>query len=418
MKIENKPIGRIYPYGKNAKKHPEKQIDKIADSIREFGFNQPIVVDKNNVIIVGHGRYLAAKRLELMEVPVLTVDIPEDKAKAYRLADNKLNESDWDMKLVVSELKELDFTDIDLTGFDRKLVLDLDDKDDLVPDIPENPKSKVGDIYQLGQHKLIVGDSTRLEIYEKLLNGVKADMVFTDPPYNVNYHGSGKNTSTGILNDKMESSAFLEFLKDTFVNWKETVKKGAGMYIFHSPTTQKQFEDALEINGFEVKYQLIWNKPSARLGMGDYRCKHEPFFYSTFKKVKPLFYGDRTNTSVIDFQKTDAELSLWAKRQKDAEKAGKMTIWTMKREPMQEYVHPTQKPVELIMYALTNSSKVDDIILDPFLGSGATMIACEKSNRKCYGIELDPRFADVIVQRYIDYTENNKIIKNNEEEIW
>ncbi len=418
MKIEQRNIGEIRPYGKNAKKHPKEQIEKIANSIQAFGFNQPIVVDKNDEIIVGHGRYLAAQLLDLRDVPVLKIDISEENAKAYRLADNKLNESDWDMSLVVQELKELDIPTLDLTGFDRKLVLDLSDKDDQVPETPSVARSKEGELYQLGKHLLYIGDSTKKESYIKILNGNKADMVFTDPPYNVDYHGRGKNTSEGIMNDKMESSIFETFLSDIFKEWNDTVKKGAGLYIFHSTSTQASFEKALVSNGFEIKNQLIWNKPTVSMGWGNYRRKHEPFFYASAKGIPAIFYGDRTNTTVIDFQKTDTELAIWAKKQKEAEKAGKTTIWTMKRENVQDYVHPTQKPVELIMYALNNSSKVDDIILDPFLGSGSTLIACEKTNRTCVGMELDPRFADVIIQRYVDYTENRNIKLNNEPIVW
>jgi len=418
MQIEERPIGEIKPYGKNAKKHPDNQISAIAASIKEFGFNQPIVTDEQGVIIVGHGRYLAAHYLGLEKVPTLAVNISEEKAKAYRLADNKLNESDWDMELVIQELRELSLPMLDLTGFDRRLVLKLSDKDDDVPPLPEKPRTEVGDVYEIGSHKIICGDSTKEECYVQLMAKQKADMVFTDPPYNVNYHGSGKNTSTGILNDKMESAQFREFLIAAFKQWTPSIKKGSALYIFHSPTTQKEFEEALEATGFKVIYQLIWNKPAAGLGMGDYRSKHEPFFYAAVQGGDPLFYGDRTHSSVVNFQKSDSELAAWAKKEREAEKAGRTTIWTLKREPTKEYVHPTQKPVELVMYALANSSKVDDLILDPFLGSGATIIACEKTNRACYGIELDPKFVDVIVQRWVDFTGNKKIRKNGEEIIW
>lgn len=418
MNIENKRIGDIVPYGKNAKKHPDKQVIQVANSIQEFGFNQPIVVDKNNVIIVGHGRFLAAHFLGLKEVPVLVLDVSEEKAKAYRLADNKLNESEWDMQLVISELKELSLEMVDLTGFDRKLTLENTDRDDDTPELPAISKTKVGDMYEFGGHRILCGDSTKEEDYVKLMKGIKADMVFTDPPYNINYSGQGKNTSNTIMNDKMGASQFKEFLIQAFKRVRESIKGSAGLYVFHSPTTQREFEEALNINGMQVKYQLIWNKPSAGLGMGDYRSKHEPFFYANVKDQTPNFYGDRTNTSVIDFQKTDEQLLRWAKKQREAEKEGRNTIWTMKREPVQDYKHPTQKPVELIMYALNNSSKVDDIILDPFLGSGSTLIACEKTNRLCFAIELDPRYVDVVIQRYVEFTNNRQIVKNGEVITW
>lgn len=418
MQVLPLPIDQIEPYGKNAKKHPEKQVKQIAASIQEFGFNQPIVVDRDKVIIVGHGRYAAAQYLGLKTVPVLELDIPEDKARAYRLADNKLNESEWDMPLVIAELKELSIELVDLTGFDRKLVLQDDKRDDDVPPLPETPRSTRGDLYQLGPHRLLCGDSTSAQDFATLMESQKADMVFTDPPYNVNYKGSGEETSRGILNDKMDDAAFSAFLTDAFKQLRAYTKEGGALYVFHSSTTQATFEHALERNDIEVITQLIWNKPSAGLGMNAYRAKHEPFFYAGVRGVTPQFYGDRTNATVWDFQKSDEQLAKWAKRQKAAEQEGRTTIWTMKREPVQDYVHPTQKPVELILHALHNSSKVDDIVLDPFLGSGATMIACEKSNRACYGLELDPGFADVIVTRWTEFTGNREILKNGEPVVW
>lgn len=416
--IEQRPLADIQPYGKNAKKHPEDQVMAIANSIREFGFNQPIVVDKAGVIIVGHGRYLAATLLGLEKVPVITVDIDEEKVRAYRLADNKLNESPWDMDLVIQELKTLAMPMIDLTGFERRLVLEDDRKDDTVPAMPKTPKSKYGDLYQLGEHKILCGDATKEEDWLKLMTTIKADMVFTDPPYNVDYKGGGKNTSQGIMNDKMEDAVFIQFLASCFKNMRAYTKAGAGMYVFHSSSTQKEFEQALNSADIEVRTQLIWNKPSAGLGMGHYRAKHEPFFYAHAKGTDPNFYGDRTHSTIVDFQKTEAQLASWAKKQKQLEKEGIMSIWTMKREPVQDYVHPTQKPVELVMYALHNSSKVEDIVLDPFLGSGATLIACTKTNRILHGMELDPKFVDVIVQRWVEYTGNKEIIKNGEKITW
>ncbi len=420
MKVVQREISTIEPYGKNAKKHTNDQVEAIVRSIQEFGFNQPIVVDKAGVIIVGHGRYMAAHLLGMEKVPTLELDISDEKAKAYRLADNKLNESDWDMDLVINELKELDKTGIDitLTGFGRSLILENEGKDDDVPALPKKARTQPGDLYEIGNHRLYCGDSCLEDSYIKLMRGNKADMVFTDPPYNVNYKGSGENTSNGILNDKMDSVKFREFLVAAFKQVRTAIKGGAGLYVFHASSTQAIFEDAIVANEMEIHNQLIWNKPSAGLGMGDYRAKHEPFFYAGVREVKPNFYGDRTHTTILDFQKTDTALANWAKQQKEAESQGRTTIWTMKREPTKDYVHPTQKPVELVMYALNNSSKVDDVVLDPFLGSGSTLIACEKTNRACYGLELDPRYADVIVQRWVEYTSNRNIKKNGEDYIW
>ena len=322
------------------------------------------------------------------------------------------------MDLVIQELKGLSLPMLDLTGFSRSLVLENADRDDQVPAVPPVAKSSKGSLYELGPHRLLCGDSTNAADVATLLGGYKADMVFTDPPYNVDYSGSGKNTSEGIMNDKMDDAKFNAFLTDAFKNIRDNTKAGAGLYIFHSDKTQAIFELALKKTGFQIRAQLIWNKPSGGLGMGDYRSKHEPFFYVSAEGQTPVFYGDRTNTTIVDFNKTDTQLLAWAKRQKEAERNGKTTIWTMKREPVTDYVHPTQKPVELIQYALSNSSKVEDIVFDPFLGSGSTLIACQKTNRICYGMELDPKYVDVIIERYCDYTGNRQIKKNGEDILW
>lgn len=409
----------IQPYTKNAKKHPKKQVEQVANSIKEFGMNQPIVVDKQGVIIVGHGRYEACKHLgwsdeEIMK-HVKVVDLSESQAKAYRLADNKLNESDWDMELVIQELKELTLEEIDLTGFDRDLIIENDDKDDEIPDdVPI--VSKLGDLYELGNHRILCGDSSSKDDLKTLMGGVQADMVFTDPPYNVNYSGTGTNTSNTILNDKMSDDNFIKMLDEWFARFNENTKDGGGWYVFHSSTTQDQFRNAIEKNGWNIKTQIIWNKPNASMGWGDYRMKHEPMFYCG--KENTQFYGDRTNHSVWDFHKSEQDLVKWAKKMLQAEKEGKTTVWTMKRENVNGYVHPTQKPVELITFALFNSSKAGDIVLDLFGGSGSTMIACEKTGRVSRTMELDPKYIDVIVQRYVDYTGNENIILNGEQIIW
>jgi len=420
LKIEYVKLSDIKPYDKNAKKHPKKQVEQIAESIKAFGFLVPSIITKDGELIAGHGRHLAAQLLALDTMPMIRAEhLTEEQIKAYRLADNKLNESDWDMKLVIAELKELSLPMLDLTGFSRDLVLEDDDKDDVVPSMPNTYRSKLGDIYNLGRHRLICGNPHILDTYEKLLEKSLADMVFTDPPYNVNYSGRGEKTSNTIENDNMEKLDFDVFLLDFFKSAVGAVKNGAGWYIFHSSSTQDQFRMALEEAGLEVRSQLIWNKPTASMGWGDYRWKHEPFFYAGKKDTKIVFYGDRTNSTIIDIHKTEKELIEWVKREKRAETAGLTTIWTMKRDKVNEYVHPTQKPVELITYAIVNSSKSGDIVLDPFLGSGSTIIASEKTDRTCYGIELDPRFVDVIVQRYVDYTGGKvEIIKNGVADKW
>ena len=429
-------ITEVKKYEKNAKEHPGFQLEKIASSIKAFGCKQPIILDKDGTIIVGHGRFIAMTELlgyTLMEqkaftkkgepvIPYVMVDdLSEEEIKAYRIADNQLNAlTGQDMILIVDELKDLDAAgfDITLTGFDRDIIIENDEQDDVLPETPKESKSKLGDVFQLGPHIVVCGDSTDKDAWLKAFQTRKADMVFTDPPYNVNYAGRGKKTSEGIMNDDMDSEAFDSFLEKAFGCIADFAKSGAGWYVFHSTSTQAQFEKALKKYGMAIRNQLIWNKPTASMGWGDYRWKHEPFFYASKDGTETVFYGDRTHSTIIDFHESELKLLNWAKLQKKLETEGKFTIWTMKRDRVNEYQHPTQKPVELITYALANSSKAEDLVADPFLGSGSTLIACEKTGRACAGIELDPKFVDVIVQRWVDYTGTEQVVRNGQPEIW
>lgn len=420
MNITEVDINTITPYEKNAKDHPKKQVAQIAESIKTFGFNQPILIDKNNVIIVGHGRLEAAKLLALKVVPVQKLEnLTAEEANAYRLADNKLNESEWNKKLLIQELIELDAAgfDIEITGFSKDMILTEEEKDDATPDLPNEPVSVQGDLYELGEHRLLCGDSTSNPDLQKLMNNAQADMVFTDPPYNVDYKGKGKNTQEGILNDKMSDNDFADFLIDTFTQTKNFMKAGAPCYVFHSHKTASDFEVALEKVGFNIDTQLIWNKPNAGLGMNHYRTKHEPFFYCSLTKDKK-FYGDRTGTTVWKIPKEPEAQLKWFLKEMEGQESGKTSVWSIARANVNEYVHPTQKPVELPARAIVNSSKQGDIILDQFLGSGTTLVSAEKTNRKCYGMELDPKFVDIIVQRYVNYTGRTKIKKNGIEIEW
>jgi site-specific DNA-methyltransferase (adenine-specific) len=387
------------------------------------------------VIVIGHGRFATWQKYisELKPIWIMddmgktvhggpeTTPLTPEQEMAYRIADNKLNESDWLMGLVKEELLDLHQKGFDITktGWDYDVIIEDDENDDVVPEMPQEPKSKAGDVYELGRHTIICGDATDPESWKKIMKGRMADCVFTDPPYNVNYSGRGKNTSEGILNDDMDAEAFDTLLDKAFGNMAEVTKAGAGWYVFHSTSTQAQFEKALKNHSLAVRNQLIWNKPTASMGWGDYRWKHEPFFYASKEGVKSIFYSDaRDKYTIIDFHDTEQKILNWAKRQLKLEKEGKLTIWTMKRDRVQEYKHPTQKPVELISYALINSSKEDDLIIDPFLGSGSTLIASEKLKRICAGIELDPKFVDVAVQRWVDYTGIEEVMKNGEKIAW
>ncbi len=375
--MQNVDINTIVPYKKNAKLHPLKQIKQVAKSIKEFGFNQPIVVDKNNVVIVGHGRLEAAKLLELKEVPVLQVDLTEEKAKAYRLADNKLNESSWDMDLAIEQLKELSIPMFELTGFDKDLLLEIDGKDDLVPELPREHVAQVGDIWQLGNHRIMCGDSVKKEDIEKLMDGKKADMVFTDPPYGINYEGGSKKR------EKMENDTVdvKPFYTNVFTNMLAVCKKGASAYIWHASIETHIAIQAFIDSGWDYKQDIIWNKNNSTFGRRDFHWKHEPCIYGWVKGSTHNWYGDRKQ----------------------------VTVWDIDR-PLRSDEHSTIKPVKLGTKAITLSSKQDDIVLDLFLGSGSTLIAAEKTGRICYGMEIDPCYVDVIIKRWELYT-NKKATK-------
>src|SRR3990167_7329414 len=382
------------PYNKNAKIHPDKQLKQIAKSLKEFGWLQPIVVDKDDEIIVGHGRQMAYdKYQEGIKEPwiIKAENLTEEQVKAYRLADNKLNESEWDMGLAIEELKELSDEMFDLTGFDRDLLIEPDEKDDVIPEnVPAI--SKLGDLYQLGNHRVLCGDSTKIEDVERLMDGKKADMVFTDPPYGVDigkknrflntFQPAGRNLKD-VANDMIGKDELYDMLVSAFTNCKEVMKDGASYYL----TAPQGGELGLMMMmmmmnaGLPARHVLNWVKNTATFSMGrlDYEYKHEPILYG-WKKTHS-FYGGGTKTSVWEFNK-----------------------------PMSNKLHPTMKPVELINNAILNSSKEEDIILDLFGGSGSTLIACEKTNRICYMMEIEPEYCDVIIKRWEDYT-GNKAVK-------
>lgn len=392
---------KITPYEKNAKKHPKKQVEQVAKSIKEFGMNQPIVVDKEGVIIVGHGRYEALKHLgmEIKDEYIKVVDLNEEQAKAYRLADNKLNESDWDMNLVIEELKGLSPEMLDLTGFEKDLIIEPEEKDDEVPETPEEPKSKLGDLYELGGHRVLCGDSTKIDDVERLMDGKKADMWLTDPPYNVALgmdetpeEAKKRNRRTDgltVMNDKKDDLDFRQFLVDVYTAADAFMKQGGVFYIWHADSEGYNFRGAAQDIGWVVRQCLIWKKSSIVMGRQDYHWQHEPCLYGWKEGAGHLWNTDRKQSTVLTFEK-----------------------------PSASKLHPTMKPIELIAYQVTNNTKGEDIVLDSFLGSGSTLIASEKTGRICYGMELDPKYVDVIVQRYVDYTGNENIKLNGEDIIW
>ncbi|WP_347104276.1 site-specific DNA-methyltransferase [Streptococcus anginosus] len=378
MKIEVLPITTIKEYENNAKLHPREQIEQIKKSIQEFGNNDPIAIDENNVIIEGHGRYMALKELGFSEIEVIKLThLTEEKKKAYILAHNKLTmNTDFDIQLLNEELS--DIIDIDMSDFGFDLSFD-DEEDEVVEDEfddtpPEEPKSKLGDIYQLGRHRLMCGDSTSVEDVEKLMGGYQADLLLTDPPYNVAYEGKTKD-ALKIQNDSMDNDSFREFLKVAFSAADNVMKPGAVFYIWHADSEGYNFRGACFDIGWTVRQCLIWNKNSMVLGRQDYQWKHEPCLYGWKEGAGHLWASDRKQTTVINFDK-----------------------------PQRNGEHPTMKPVGLFDYQILNNTKGGDIVLDLFGGSGTTIMACEQNGRNGYLMELDPRYVDVIIRRWEEFT--------------
>jgi DNA modification methylase len=393
MQIEQRLLSELIPYINNSRKHSDDQVTQIAASIKEFGWTNPILVDGDNGIIAGHGRIMAAKKLNMTKVPVIELaHLSKEQRKALIIADNKLAlNSDWDSNLLAIELKDLQDLgfDLNLTGFDAnelanillpEQIAGLTDED-ATPPIPDEPKTKLGDVYVLGNHKLMCGDSASLDDAEKLMDGDLADLVFTDPPYNVAYSGRGANNLGTIKNDDMSNDDFEQFCRDIFTTYHTYMKPLACIYVCH-PDSQSAPKLAFEktfAEQFKKSSTLIWMKQSAGMGWQDYRAQHEPILYGWKEGSGKHFYsGDRTKT----------------------------TIWKIGRDAQASYVHPTQKPVALPEEAINNSSKGMDIVLDLFGGSGSTLIACEKVGRKARLMELDAKYCDVIVKRWEDFTGN------------
>lgn len=392
MNITHKTLDELVPYENNPRNN-EGAVDYVAESIKEFGFKVPIIIDKNNVIVAGHTRYKASKKLGINKVPCLVADdLTDEQIKAFRLADNKVAEiATWDFDKLDLELSTLEL-DMELFGFETitdEVQEAVEDEFDV--EVPEEPKAKPGDVYQLGKHRLMCGDSTSIDDVEKLMNGNKADMVFTDPPYLMgftgNVHGDGTksfNAKHGaIKNDKMSREDGDKFILDIFTNIK-LFNKGAYYVCFYRLGLDYIFR-ALDKLENQYKALIIWNKGNHTLSNSDYMSKYEPIVYGWFDKH--LFYGDRSNFDIWDIQRTQ-----------------------------KNDLHPTMKPIVLCCKAIENSSKKDDIVLDLFGGSGSTLIACEQLNRTCYTMELDPKYVDVIINRWEQYTGKKAVLLNADNE--
>jgi len=383
--MELVPIDKLIPYANNARTHSPAQINKLRGSLREFGFINPVIIDRDYNIIAGHGRVMAAREEKLTEVPCVFADhLTEAQKKAYIIADNRMAlDAGWDEEMLKVEIESLEAQafDLSLTGFDADELEKLfredtegkvkEDDFDIDAELEKPAMTHDGDIWTLGRHRLMCGDSTIAENFEKLMDGKKANLVVTDPPYNVDYHG----TAGKIKNDNMASDAFHTFLLAAFNRLHENMASDASIYVFHADTEGLNFRKAFEEAGFYLSGCCIWKKPSLVLGRSPYQWQHEPCLFGWLKDGKHLWYADRKQTTIWEFEK-----------------------------PKKNDVHPTMKPVALIAYCIMNSSMSNTLILDPFLGSGTTLIASEQIDRSCYGLELDPKYCDVIVNRYIEVT--------------
>ncbi|MBB6193201.1 site-specific DNA-methyltransferase (adenine-specific) [Sphingobium wenxiniae] len=384
-KVERKSVSALVPYARNARTHSEEQVAQIAASIREWGWTVPVLVDEDGGLIAGHGRVLAARKLGLTEIPVMVAaGWTEARKRAYVLADNKLAlNAGWDAELLRVELTDLQAFDFDLglTGFSDDELAALtavktegQTDPDEAPNPPEIPVSCPGDVWLLGKHRLMCGDSTSVDDMEKLTAGQMVDMWLTDPPYNVAYEGGTKDKLT-IQNDNMADDEFRQFLRDAYVTASTVMKPGAVFYIWHADSEGYNFRGAAIDAGWKIRQCLIWEKSSLALGRQDYHWQHEPCLYGWKDGAGHLWASDRKQTTILKFDK-----------------------------PSRNGEHPTMKPVALFEYQMLNNTKGGDIVLDSFGGSGTTLIAAEMNGRIARLMELDPRYCDVIIKRWQDFT--------------
>ena len=394
MKTKTVAADSLIPYIRNPRKN-SAAVDKVAASIKEYGWQQPIVVDKENVIIAGHTRLLAAQKLGMDKVPVHVADLSDAQAKAYRLADNRISEdADWDIDLLGLELRELDDLgfDLDLTGFDNtelaNLLIDPDlgeTDEDAVPEPPEEPISNPGDLWILGEHRLLCGDSTNLEDVERLMDGNRPELLVTDPPYGVNYDANWRNEAKRPDGTPYGASALGKVNNDDRADWTEAYRLWDGnvAYVWHAGTHSHLVGIGLADCGLVLRNLIIWGKNQHAISRGNYHHKHEPCWYAVRKGESAGWIGDRSQT----------------------------TLWEIDKPRKSETGHSTQKPIECMETPLKNHL---GNVYDPFLGSGTTIIAAERLGRKCYGMELDPKYCDVIVKRWEQYTSEQATLQQRE----
>lgn len=412
MKIVDKPIEWLRPYENNPRNN-EQAVEAVANSIKEFGFKVPIVATIDGEIVNGHTRFKAAKFLKLKTVPVLIADdLTEEQIKAFRLADNKTGElADWDIELLYSELEDLTGFDMTMFGFED-IDFSLDDfeeekeeGEEADTDSEEKPKVEYGDIYQLGRHRLMCGDSTSAEDMARLIDGAVIDLYVTDPPYNVAYQG-GTDEAMTIMNDSMDDVSFRQFLRDAFAVANNHLKSGGAFYIWHADSEGLNFRAAVKETGWLLKQSIIWVKNAIVLGRQDYQWKHEPCLYGWKDGASHYFVDNRSLATVIEEDEenlkemTKSELISYIKTMQDTSP----TTVFYEDKPVRNDIHPTMKPLKLIARCVLNSSKKGDKVLDSFNGGGSTLMVCERSERICYAMELDPVYVERTIKRWEEET--------------
>lgn len=415
MQIYDKPLGWLTPYENNPRNNDEA-VGPVANSISEFGFKVPIVATSDGEIINGHTRWKAAKKLKLKTVPVIIADdLTEEQVKAFRLADNKVAEiAQWDIELLLSEIDSVDNLDMTLFGFtDQDYTLDdfedeeldTEDAEEINEQDTQTSAVEYGDIYQLGRHRLMCGDSTSIADMEELVDGNKIDLYVTDPPYNVAYEGGTEEAMT-IMNDSMDDASFRQFLRDAFSVADQHLKPGGAFYIWHADSEGLNFRAAVKETGWLLKQNLVWVKNSIVLGRQDYQWKHEPCLYGWKDGASHYFVDNRALSTVIEEDEdnlkemTKGELISYIKTMQE----NSPTSIFYEDKPVRSDIHPTMKPLKLIARCVLNSSKKGERVLDSFNGGGSTLMVCEKTERIYYGMELDPIYVERTIKRWEEET--------------
>lgn len=418
-KVQEVAVTLLKPYEKNAKIHGREQLDKLKASIEEFGFLTPCLIDSDYNIIAGHGRVSAAAEMGMKKVPCVFIEgLTENQRKAYILADNRLGElGEWDMDLVAQELRALEESgfEIDVTGFiTDDSIFDLDPIDDngigqeIDDFLTEKPITNEGELWRLGRHRLLIGDSTNQDDVFKLAGGAVMDLFETDPPYNVNVSNAQGDT---IKNDNIGEEEFYSFLCDAFSNAAEVMGKGASFYIWHADSNGLAFRAACAEAGLTIKQNLIWIKSHFTLGRQDYQWMHEPCLYG-WKEGAGHYFSEKRNIPTVIKSVDKLEEMSREELIGFIEDLRKMTTVMHENTPMVDDLHPTMKPIELIKKQIKNSSKQGANVLDLFGGSGTTLLACEELNRNCFMMEYDPKYADVIINRWEEMTGEKAVQEN------